>query len=641
MILTALENGRLQATTVATPHFDYTADVLCIGAGSAGVYAADSAAREGASVILCELAENIGGMHVCGGVTGYYYGARGGSYEGDDEESRRDTVFLAKGAQWEMRQIRLTERLGRSGVRVLCRYSATGLLWEGNRVIGIRAFDGQGERYLRAAITIDATSDGHLIRMTNVEKRYGKPTDGSYVPFTVRTQYIKNGRFLSSNSDSGTMDHYDALDFSRGTVLAHANAAALLKDGEMINLATQTGVREGLTFLGEDTVSYRDILLGKHPERILFRAYSDLDRHGSERATDEELFQSFWVVANLATVTASIPVPMGSVVPKGIRGLVSAGRCLSADTYSQSAIRMNRDMFRMGECVGIAAAMAVAAGVDFTEIDYEEYRHRAEARGSFAGFADRNLSFDDTYAAYLKKMRSLGRTPDPRYEGLAPLDYIHIPLEFDLEKSFPLLATDTPGVAIWSAYLSPDRAAAADRLSRAMSTAEEDLTRYNCAIALGLLGDERALPTLRRIVRERDCFFFKDNRRSNQFRSAVAVCLLGRLGTEEDLPLLTELLEPEELEREMYHTLPADYLYHTEPDRNFVYFAMLTHACMAICKIYRRRGLDMQQLHGQMQGLFAGDTLLRRVTDARPGEPAYEEMQSFMQYVLRFTRAEE
>ena len=57
MILTALENGAVTHKTIAAPTFDHTCDVLVIGAGSAGAYAADSAAREGASVILCEIAE--------------------------------------------------------------------------------------------------------------------------------------------------------------------------------------------------------------------------------------------------------------------------------------------------------------------------------------------------------------------------------------------------------------------------------------------------------------------------------------------------------------------------------------------------------------------------------------------------------
>ena len=209
MILSMLENGLVVKEACNVIDFDYRCNVLCVGAGSAGCYAADSAAREGAKVILLEIGENIGGMHVCGNVTGYYYGAHGGSYEEDDLKSKGDTVFLTNRRHWEQRQIRLTERLSESGVRILCRHSVIGLYFNGNRVVGVLAFDGERRISIKADATIDATSDGHLIRMTNVEKRYGRPSDGSFVPFGVFLQYTKNGNLFSKNNDSGIMDHYD------------------------------------------------------------------------------------------------------------------------------------------------------------------------------------------------------------------------------------------------------------------------------------------------------------------------------------------------------------------------------------------------------------------------------------------------
>ena len=636
MILSMLENGNVVKTACDEPKFDYSCNVLCVGAGSAGVYAADSAAREGADVILCEIGENIGGMHVCGNVNGYYYGARGGSYEQDDIKSSQDKVFMTKG-HWEQRQIRLTERLIRSGVRLLCRHSAIGLYMDDDRIVGILAFDGKRELAIKADITVDATSDGHLIRMTDVKKRYGRPEDGSFVPFGVRLQYTKGKGLLSKNSDNGIMNHYDSKDFSKKTVAAHANASYMLKSEEIVHCALHTGVREGLTYEGEDSLKCEDVLNMRRPEKVLFWAYSDLDRHGSQRATEEEIFQNWWVVANLATVVISIPVPMGSIVPKGIKGLVTAGRCISCDTYTQSAVRMNRDMFRMGECVGVAAALASLNGVDFLDIDYDAFLSRVRDRGCFEGYSERTFGFDDTYGRYLAKMKSLKRNPDKKYEKLAPLDYIYEPIIFDVQKSFHLLKTDAPGIAIWSCYLSPEKDKVRERLYSEMTNSDDKMYKYNCAIALGLLEDKRALPVLCDIVKRRDCFFFTDNRRSNQFRSAVAVCLVGRLGTERELPLLLDILSPNEIEREMYHTLEANYLYHAEPDRNFVYFAMLTHTCMALYKIYKRSSMDIKKLHLFFADYFKDGTAMRRVTAASSGESAYEEMRIFIEYLLKVT----
>lgn len=636
MIFSTLENGKITRLKVNDISFALSCDVLCVGAGSAGVYAADAAATEGASVILCEISSNIGGMHVCGNVTGYYYGFRGGSFEEDDAKCKIDTAFISNGANWEQKQIHLTERLQRSGVKILCRHSATGIYFEGDRAVGLRVFDGEKEIDIGAKMIIDATSDGHLIRMTDVKKNYGRKTDGSFVPFTVRVQCVKDGKLVSNNNDSGHMDHYDKNSFSKNAIFAHASASNMLTKGEMINLASQTGIREGLSFEGEDCVRYTDLILEKRPEKVLFWAYSDLDRHGAERATEEEMFQNWWVISNLSTVLIRIPVPMGSVVPKGIKGLITAGRCLSCDTYSQSAVRMNRDMFRMGECIGVASAMAAESG-DILSIDYEDYLTRVNKRGCFAGYADRAFGFDNSYSHYLQKMKSLDRTPDPRYKDLSPRDFIYEPVEFDAEKNFHLLKTDAPGVAIWSCFVSKEQEIIKEKLYGEMISAEDDLYRGNCAIALGLMNDTRALAVLRRIIDNRDCFFFTDNRRTNQFRSAVAVCLLGRMGDESDLDRLFDILSDGEIEKEMYHTLKANYLYHNLPDRNFVYFSMLTHTCFAVYKIYQRFGLDSSKLHAYFAELFSGDKILRRVTDVPKDQPAYEEIEAFIKYMLKIT----
>ena len=103
--------------------------------------------------------------------------------------------------------------------------------------------------------------------------------------------------------------------------------------------------------------------------------------------------QNWWVISNLSTVTARIPVPMGSVVPRGYRGIVTAGRCFSGDSYAQGAVRMTRDMCRMGECVGVAVAMAILDNSTILDIDYDEYLKRVRSRGCYDGDADKKFGF--------------------------------------------------------------------------------------------------------------------------------------------------------------------------------------------------------------------------------------------------------
>jgi hypothetical protein len=195
------------------------------------------------------------------------------------------------------------------------------------------------------------------------------------------------------------------------------------------------------------------------------------------------------------------------------------------------------------------------------------------------------------------------------------------------------LETDAPGVAIWSAYLAKGDGKTAEKLFSLLSSAEGELHRYNSAIALGIMGDPRAVPTLREIVERRDAFFFTDNRRSNQFRCAVALCLLGRLGTEEELPLLFEVLSRDESDREMYHTLEPNYLYGTDTARNVLYFQVVTHAAEAIVKIGKRCGIPAKELRDKFKDAFSDGYILGKITTAPEGSPQYDETFGFIERI--------
>ena len=108
----------------------------------------------------------------------------------------------------------------------------------------------------------------------------------------------------------------------------------------------------------------------------------------------------------------------------------------------------------------------------------------------------------------------------------------------------------------------------------------------------------------------------------------------------EDIERLFEILSEEESSRPMYHTLKPNYLYSQSTQRNFVYFSMVTHACMAICKIGKRCGYPMERLHERFKMIFGDQKLLRRVTVAAPGTADFEEIDGFLNYILRITDGE-
>ena len=192
-------NGALTSENWENVGFDFKTQVLCVGAGSAGVYAADAAAQAGASVILLEQDVTLGGMHILGNVRGCYYGFRGGSFE-EDQPSREDPAFLIK---TDRKKISLLQRLRRSGVKQLYGCTPTALLEEAGTVVGLLAFDGEKELAIGAEMVIDATSDGFLIRMLPVKKEYGRPKDGKMAPYSVIATLWQEGLIRHINRDAG------------------------------------------------------------------------------------------------------------------------------------------------------------------------------------------------------------------------------------------------------------------------------------------------------------------------------------------------------------------------------------------------------------------------------------------------------
>lgn len=586
MIYSYLSRGKRHEKNI-TPKFSLSADVLVVGVGTSGTYAALGAVRHGATVIAIEREMLAGGMYALGRVTGFYYGEVGGSYTLlENEAEDLDRSFFGGGKHAEARAAVMTEKLLESGVKLYTGATLIGVFIENNTVVGARALIRGEPTDIFCSVLIDATSDGHALRNCPVRTHFGRPTDGKTAPFTCWTTVEKDGALRGMNVDDGYCDQYDPFSFSDAVIRAHARKLNFIEDGSrIIAVAPIPGVREGISFEGEETLSYKNILAERDPQRILFYARSDLDKHGSDIALDEDEYQNYWCISNLATVAAVIPVPIGAIMPKDIRGIVTAGRCLCVDSYALGAVRMNRDMMRMGECVGILAALASAEGKDVRDVDYELFVSTANKAGCRLGKAPDKFAFD--YPNGQKKE-------------------LYRPVSFDMndDEIISSLATDSPGVAIYSCRRSDGHII--PKLLPLLDSDDASLS-LGAALALGIMGDARALPRLRRAVLERSSEIFTGCRRSNQFKSATAICLLARFGTTEDLDLLSEIVfDSKERDREMYLPKNTPVLAYSKNDVRFCYFQHFTHALSAMCKIALREG-KREELLARLREAFDED----------------------------------
>lgn len=599
--------------------FDKNYDVVVAGLGAAGSFAAIAAAEEGVSVLGIERTNGVGGMCTQGSVLGYYYGFTGGKFEEVDKETRASTDVFAKfGLHPDAKQYSIDKLIRDTGVETLFSSVILGIYFEGDKAVGARVLTPDGVLNIGSKILIDATSEGHVVSMTDNNVTLGRATDGKTVPFTSMLG-VKNpdGRYDSLNRDHGYCNQYDAYAFSKKIIEAHSHNTDCVNNPNrnVLYVAPQIGVREGYRIEGEETLTLSDVLEAKDPEKTLVYAYSDVDKHGHDNAVDTDLYQDWWVVSNLATVTAKIPVPLGAVVPKGKKGIFSCGRCLSVDGYVSAAVRMNRDMFRLGEAEGVAAAMCVKSGKELLEIDYNALKENLQKRGCFDPSPEIKFGFD--------------------WPGKNE-PYRKVEWFTNAKDMIEVLSTETPGVAIWSARALGKTVA--NDLFAAMETAQKgqnELLAYNCALSLGIIGDTRALPVLREIAEKRSAFYFKDCRRSNQFRSVAALCLLGRLLDKESFSLLEEIVfSPTEIEKPLYHELEPSYLYYNAHGFNFVYFQHFTQAAVALAKIAKAYPALAIGLKERFETLFSDEAYIRKVTQKGKDTSEYREIKDTADYVL-------
>lgn len=618
------------------PAWDKSCDVLVAGAGSGGIYAAVAARQQNKAVLLLEKTTWCGGQHIQGLVNGYYYGVRGGLYEEIDNAARADEDVFYDAT--DAKRLAIAEWLQREGVDTENGAVVTGIYAEKQMIRGVEARIGHQMVHISCRVLIDATGDGHLLRLLPVSLQMGRPDDGEPQPFSsMRCVYLDNSEYDGGLSvtagsvkgyglfheyrDNGYTYQYDDEALTQSILQAHASHLDTLGDNSrFLYVAPIIGLREGVLYEGEQTLYLKDILEGRVPtDNLLLTCFSDVDKHGSDTAFDADIYQDWFVNCNLSTCTVYIPVPIGAVVPKGWKGLLTAGRCIAADSYTNSATRMNTDCFRIGEAVGTLAALAVDCSQDAMAVPADTLRQKLVARGFFRE--------EDSTPEELRGVPSF-------WSPARGKDRHYVCWIKDLSAVKAVLSTDCPGVALWSCRIA-GKEKWGDAIWK-MSQTENKMLHYNAGVALGVMGDKRALPILREIIRERKPFYFMDCRRSNQMRSVIAICLCGRMQDEEIIDELLEMIRPEEYERSMYHTLiKPDYTRSIVKEQNSVYFQHISHAVAALVKIAKGHPARRAEIAAALHAALDDGNYIRRMTDAPQGSAYFRAAENCRSYVVR------
>lgn len=404
----------------------YEYDVAVIGGGTAGVFAAISAARAGARTLLVEKNSRLGGTVTAAGVNypGLFH-AWGRQIIGGPCFEAIERTVEAGGAvmptityrpkrHW-MEQIRVNKLIYTKVIDEMCREAGvvvktnTMLSHATERDDGVELLltDKAGLFLIRCGVAIDATGDANLVSMLGYpcEKSQNQQpaTPDNHIsgydmaevdtetlrvrwadcPLSSKVTFERLCYYLNFHKFDCHVDCRDA-ETSEGRAILEERAVAELyeyiaflrgiKGLEKItvdSLADECGVRESLRVVGEHIVTAEEYLAGaSYPDSVCY-AFYPVDLHVEKGI--EQTFLREDVVPR---------IPYGALIPKGAKRILCAGRSVSSDVYANSALRVQAPCMAMGQAAGVAAALAAQSGSDVKRVEISRLREGLERLGA-------------------------------------------------------------------------------------------------------------------------------------------------------------------------------------------------------------------------------------------------------------------
>ena len=152
---------------------------------------------------------------------------------------------------------------------------------------------------------------------------------------------------------------------------------------ELVATTAQLGVRESRRIMGDYVLNLEDFKSrATFPDEIGRYSYAvDIHAAQPDLASYQRYAKDFRELRY--GKGESYGIPYRSLVPRKLRNVLVAGRCISTDRYVQSSIRVMPGCFITGQAIGVAAALAVQQGCDARDVPTAELQRRLKAMGGY------------------------------------------------------------------------------------------------------------------------------------------------------------------------------------------------------------------------------------------------------------------
>ncbi len=412
-------------------------DVVVIGSGPAGICAAVSATRMGAKTALIERYGTLGGNLTNGAVAPILGSVSKGTLR--DELIVRlgvpdsdETGVTQQTHDFEKAKRVLIDFAHEAGVKVYLQTPVVDAITDGKRVTGIVISQKTGMRVVRAKTFIDASGDGDVAYFAGAEYEMGRDGDTLVQPVTLmfrlqgveedaltcigELDYVtyKGERFLDYTTRLCKEGHLPpnaasvrsfrtAVPGERVINTTQTNGVSALMSEDLeraeIDLRTQIdivtdflrkyvdgyqncivkstantlGVRETRRFIGQYILHDEDLRAGRRFEdAIVHKASFIVDIHNPSGSAQAE---------GIPEEVTPYDIPLRSLIPKSLDGLVLAGRCISGTHRAHASYRVMSICMAIGEAAGVTAALAAQKGILPRAVDFREVQKVLVERG--------------------------------------------------------------------------------------------------------------------------------------------------------------------------------------------------------------------------------------------------------------------
>lgn len=325
-----------------------------------------------------------------------------------------------------------------AGVGILLCAPVVDALMDGSRVAGVVVDTPKGLRTIRAKVVVDATGDGRVATAAGAETRIGRAADGATQPSTL--EFVVDGvdetrgitawggtdpvrvkladgeeleyrelckrrnregvlpknvtivrlhRTFYPGERSVNATQLNGIDVLDPVALGRAEVelrkqidqcVAFLRNDvpgfekcRVKSAASTLGVRESRRVVGDAVVDDADVVEGrKHADAVVHDAWFLIDIHNPKGGGQAE---------GHSKMAKPYDIRYGALLPKGVEGLLTAGRCISGTHRAHASYRVMVPCMAMGEAAGIAAALAAAGNRTPRQVRAEEVRGVLAKRG--------------------------------------------------------------------------------------------------------------------------------------------------------------------------------------------------------------------------------------------------------------------